>query len=263
LSYQWVLGAVLALAIAGAAYQAKSLSREGRLAAIVIGTLTFGGGGLFGAAAMVTFFVSASALSRIGGERQKLVSTAFSKGGRRDHGQVLANGLAAAVFAVLFGLNSAPAWAAATAGALAAANADTWATELGVLARKAPRLITSWKIVPPGTSGGVTALGTLASMLGAGLIALITLPFLQDWKMVLAVMTAGVAASLFDSLLGALVQAMYWCPACGKITERHPFHTCGERTELHHGHAWLTNDIVNFSATVLGAAAAVLLYQIL
>src|SRR5438093_5230732 len=47
------------------------------------------------------------------------------------------------------------------AGALAAAAADTWATEIGAFSPFAPRLITSGRQVPRGTSGGITVLGSL------------------------------------------------------------------------------------------------------
>ena len=55
---------------------------------------------------------------------------------------------------------------------MAAVNADTWATELGVLSRTPPRLITSGKVVERGTSGGVSLAGTLAALGGAAVIGL-------------------------------------------------------------------------------------------
>ncbi|MBN1266323.1 MAG: DUF92 domain-containing protein [Anaerolineales bacterium] len=261
--FQWMLGLIAAFLISIAAYRSNSLSREGKWAAFIIGTFTFGGGGLLAAVAMVTFFISASALSHIGGQRKKQIAAVFSKGGQRDRGQVLANGLTAAVFAVVYGVCGEPVWAVGAAGALAAANADTWATELGILTKGTPRLITSWRPVPPGTSGGITLPGILASLLGGALIGLVTLPFLHSWVIVLTVTAGGFAGSIFDSLLGALVQAMYWCPSCEKTTERYPMHTCGTPTTFHHGWPWLTNDGVNFAATVIGSITAIGLLLIL
>ena len=154
-------------------------------------------------------------------------------------------------------------WFVACAGAMAAVNADTWATELGVLSPHPPRLITTGRRVEVGTSGGVTWLGTAASLGGAltiGLVAGLELLILrQGWASVAALLLAatvgGAAGSAFDSLLGATVQAMYWCDACGKETERR-VHRCGAETRLLRGGRWLGNDLVNFAASAVGALVA-------
>jgi uncharacterized protein (TIGR00297 family) len=244
------------LGIAGIAYALGSLSRSGAAAAVVVGILTFGIGGLGPAVLMILFFVSSSGLSRVGATRKRLVAAAFSKGSRRDAGQVAANGAMASALAVALGLTGQPIWLAGVAGALAAANADTWATELGVLARRPPRLITSGAVVEAGASGGVTAEGTAAALAGAGLIAAAAALLGGGWQAALAATVGGLAGSLFDSVLGATVQAMHFCPTCAKETERHPVHTCGTPTRRVRGWRWLENDAVNFAATALGAALA-------
>jgi uncharacterized membrane protein len=77
------------------------------------------------------------------------------------------------------------------------------------------------------------------------------------WGIALAGTAGGLAGSLVDSLLGATVQAMYFCPACQKETERHPTHACGARTDRIRGWSWLGNDAVNFAATAFGALLAI------
>jgi uncharacterized membrane protein len=65
------------------------------------------------------------------------------------------------------------------------------------------------------------------------------------------------AGSLFDSLLGATVQAIYFCPKDQKETERQPLHTCGTETVHLRGWEWLNNDWVNFGCGAMGAVLAV------
>jgi uncharacterized protein (TIGR00297 family) len=246
-------GALLAVVVAAGAYAAGSLSRSGAWAAVAVGTLTFGVGGVLPAVLLLLFFFSSSGLSRVGGARKRNVAAAFSKGGRRDLGQVLANGALAAVFSVGFGLTGGLLWLAGLAGALAAVNADTWATELGVLARQDPRRITSGERVPAGTSGAISLPGVLAALGGALCIGLPAGLALGQPALTGVLAVAGLAGSLFDSLLGATLQAIYYCPACTKETERHPTHGCGSPTQPLRGWRWLDNDGVNFAASMVGA----------
>ena len=61
--------------------------------------------------------------------------------------------------------------------------------------------------------------------------------------------------SFFDSLLGATVQAMYYCPDCDMETER-PMHRCGTKAKTLRGISWINNDTVNFLATLFGGIVA-------
>jgi len=83
------------------------------------------------------------------------------------------------------------------------------------------------------------------------------------WWMAGMVILAGVAGSLVDSLLGATVQAIYYCPACQKETEKHPLHHCGTPTRQVRGLKWLNNDWVNFFAHFSGALIALAIGVIL
>lgn len=252
------LGVILALLIATAAYAAGSLSRRGAVAAALVGAITFSFGGLSAALMLIVFFVSSSAWSRFGAARKHSLTAVFAKGGRRDQWQVFANGGTAAALALLLAGSANPLWLSALGGALAAATADTWATELGVLSRRRPRLISSLQPVAPGTSGGVSLLGLLASAGGAGLIGLIGWGLEGEPRFFAAALLGGFLGSLFDSLLGATIQAIYFCPICEKETEKHPLHSCGAASVPRRGWPWMNNDLVNFLATLLGAAIAAL-----
>jgi uncharacterized membrane protein len=149
---------------------------------------------------------------------------------------------------------------------MAAVNADTWATEVGVLSPSAPRLITSGKRVVRGTSGGITLLGSLASLGGAALVGLVGAAFTQQGEhstLILAAALGGLAGSFFDSLLGASLQAIYFCPNCQKETERHPEHTCKTGTVHMRGWRWLGNDAVNFLSSIVGAGVTAVMWLIL
>ena len=143
-------------------------------------------------------------------------------------------------------------------GALAEANADTWATELGSLAKKPPRLITTLRPAPTGASGAVSAPGTLAALAGAVLVAAVAF----SPAGFVAATAGGVAGALFDSLLGATVQAQFRCPVCHALTERRA-HCDQTPTKPARGLPWLNNDIVNVLATLAGALVAAGLFVLL
>jgi uncharacterized protein (TIGR00297 family) len=245
------------------------------MSACLVGGTVFGFGGLGYAVLLVLFFASSSLLSffKSGDARKQKAAETFEKGGERDAGQVLANGGIAALAALLQGLSGGnPALVGMFVGALAAATADTWATELGVLSQSEPRLLTTSSVVPAGTSGAVTWLGSGAATLGAGLIGIVaallaffplfSLPSTHALSFVLAGLLGGSAGTLADSLLGATVQGSYWCPRCEKPTESR-VHRCGTPTILRRGLAWVNNDMVNLAGTLVGAAVGAVIAAVL
>lgn len=262
-----VLGVALGAVIATVAWKAGALNLSGAVAAALCGGLIFGLGGLDWAVLLLVFFVSSSLLSRAFGRRKASLNEKFSKGHQRDWGQVLANGGLGAVLVVLAAITQEQAlWWAAYLGAMAAVNADTWATELGVLSPMAPRLVTSGVVVERGSSGGITILGSLASLAGAALIGVCAALLRPETGTALALAAAvggGMLGSLVDSILGATLQAIYFCPTCQKETERNPLHTCGASTTQIRGLSWLNNDWVNFLCALSGAGGATLIWLIL
>ncbi len=256
----WVEAAVIALIVAGAAYKVRALRASGAFTAWGIGTLVFACGGWWGTLMLLAFFLPSSVLSFLGRTRKAPLNAEYAKGEARDAAQVIANG-ALVTLALVAGCAG---WIApATArhlviGALAAATADTWATEIGGLVAT-PRLITNGRLVPAGTSGAVSPLGLLAALLGGlwiGGMALLLgrmsgIPT-DPLSPLLIGGLGGTVGSLVDSLLGATVQRVYWCPHCEKETERQ-VHRCGTPTRPLRGWSWMTNDTVNFIATLIGA----------
>ncbi|GCE14324.1 hypothetical protein KTT_41830 [Tengunoibacter tsumagoiensis] len=256
---------MLSSAIGLLAYRRRSLSRSGIAGAVATGTTTFGLGGLSWGLSLIFFFVSSSALSHFrASAKAATAADKFSKGSQRDLGQVIANGGIATLLALGYGLSRSTRQQslleAGYIGALATATADTWGTEVGVLSAQAPRLITTGRPTATGTSGGITLPGTIASAAGAFALGLVFWLLKRGSSLTLPAIAllSGLFGSLFDSLLGATVQAIYYCPTCAKETERR-VHNCGTPTRALRGIGWLNNDIVNFLSTLSGAVLALLL----
>jgi uncharacterized protein (TIGR00297 family) len=205
---------------------------------------------------LFAFFVPSTLLSRLGRARKRALHGDEPEA--RNAWQVLANGGVAAI-AALAGLHGGTPLAAAFAGAFAAASADTWGTEIGLLARGAPVSLLTFRRVTPGLSGGVTATGIAATLAGAVCVAAVAalLGLAPFWS----VAAGGVAGALLDSLLGASLQALRWCPQCRCDCETR-VHACGSPAELRRGAGWLENDAVNFAATLCGALVAALLTMV-
>lgn len=177
--------------------------------------------------------------------------------GPRTHVQVLANSLVASILILLHAwqlshssdATRTACWAPASdlvvvgiVANYAAVAADTLSSELGILSTSRPRLVTApWRVVPSGTNGGVTPAGLLAGWLGALIIAVTAvalLPFCSAWDgaskaaFVAALSGVGLAGSLLDSLLGAVLQASVVDVRTGKVVEgeggrKVPVHSAG------------------------------------
>jgi len=247
-----VVAVVAAGAIVYAARRQRTLSRSGAAAGFVVGVVcTMAGIGW--AVLLVTLFITANVLSRYRhSAKEARIGDLVEKGGERDAIQVAANGGTFTAFAVASLIHPSWIWFPLGAGAIAAAAADTWATEIGTLANHPPRLITTGKVVPAGTSGAVTWIGTFAGLAGAIFIGIVAL--LVGWGSAAAYasVAGGIAGSLVDSLVGATLQRRRWCDVCNKPTERR-VHSCGTMTHPYGGIGCVDNDLVNAISSLTGA----------
>ncbi|KAH7054515.1 integral membrane protein DUF92-domain-containing protein [Macrophomina phaseolina] len=198
-------------------------------------------------ALLVVFFLTGTAATKVKHDvkaRLTQSSSGTSGGeGPRTHVQVLANSLVASVLILLHtyqlsrsASRKTECWAPETdlpvvgiVANYAAVAADTFSSELGILSTSKPRLITApWRVVPPGTNGGITLFGLLAGLLGAATIAVTAAaltPFCSEWQLsskmafVGAMSLVGLFGSLLDSLLGAVLQASVVDVRTGKVVE--------------------------------------------
>ncbi|ULL14620.1 DUF92 domain-containing protein [Paenibacillus sp. H1-7] len=267
---EWVIGLVCSLIIAGAAYAKRSLSASGAAMAVVVGTLLYAFGSLAWFGTLIVFFVTSSLLSKWKQRLKAAAESGYVKSGRRDAGQVFANGGIAVLLCVGHYVWPHPLWWPAFIGVLASVNADTWATEIGGLSRSQPRSIVSGRKVPAGTSGGVTWLGIAASFAGGLTIGvsawLLSLgepagtESVSPWMLLLLGICGGLAGSLSDSWMGAVWQVMYRCPVCGKEIEKSRH--CDTAAVRFRGASFMTNDTVNMISSLVGGAVCIVLYKL-
>jgi len=263
----WAVG--LNVLVAVVAYLRHSVTAAGAVAGAGVGMTIYLAGGGFYWSILMAFFASSSVIGRVTGrrgvraERRRTAEGLHAKGSRRDAVQVLANGGLGAVMAAGHALTGRPIFMLGYAIAMAAATADTWASEIGVLSARNPVSILSFRPIPRGTSGGVSTLGLFASAAGALFIGLwfaAGYVVVRGWNgaemvaMVAAITGGGFLGSLVDSVLGATVQAQYWDAGTRAHTERR--HGVDDRANrLVKGLHFFTNDAVNALSGVLATAA--------
>ncbi len=259
---------LLNIFLAYIAYKRKFLKREAVVVSFVMGCIIGGFGGLALYMTIVGFFVVSSIFTFYKQDIKRKYYTVMSKGGTRDTVQVLSNGFVATVIAILYAMTSLKEhFFLAYIGTLATVTSDTWATELGILSSKKPRLITNLKrTVEPGVSGGVTLLGYGAALAASFFIATVAYVFyrlklvftefngfyISPEVIYLVAIVSGLIGCTVDSILGATVQGFYYCERCKTFTERR-IHTCGEKAKLVHGYEFFDNDVVNLTSSIIGA----------
>lgn len=261
---QWMIGACGATLVAGAAYWKQSLSFSGLLAAVMMGTIYFGAGNLFWFGILLVFFISSSLLSKLHHDNKAELEAAYDKTGRRDAGQVFANGGLGMLLVLLNAIYPLEIWGFLFIGVMATVTSDTWATEIGTLAKRPPRSVLTGKVLPAGTSGGVSLPGTLAAAAGGVLIGAASWLLREASGMAqhsflllaLAGLLGGLAGAFADSFLGATVQRMNRCAVCGREVEASQH--CGQPTVYARGWRWMNNDAVNTASSVIGGGVALL-----
>ncbi|MBN2426108.1 MAG: DUF92 domain-containing protein [Calditrichaceae bacterium] len=242
------LAILLSLIIAIISFHLKFLSLSGSLMTFLLAVAIFGLGGLQWAVPILTFFILSSLLSKAGKSRKQKFKNTFEKTGIRDHIQVLVNGGIGGFFVIIsyfYNGNNAIFFYLYLIS-LSVAVADTWATEIGILFKWKPYLITTFKKVNPGLSGAVSLHGTIGGILGSTIIAYSGIIFLNklNYDLFFIIIFLGVFGSIIDSILGATIQGQYVCSVCKKYTEK-KIH-CNYETKLIRGYKFINNDTVNF-----------------
>jgi uncharacterized protein (TIGR00297 family) len=202
-----VLAALVITALfAALAYALGMVSWGGALGGFVVGMTIYYCLGPQGFAVLALFVVGGSLLTRLGYGHKRRAGTAEAEEGRRGARNALANAGVAVLCALLAALTSLDAFAAAFVASLGAAFADTAESEVGLLYGRAPRLITDFRRVRPGTDGAVSLPGTLAGLVAAGLTAALgfALGLVEGTGPTSLVAFASFLGTVVDSIVGAL-----------------------------------------------------------
>src|SRR4051812_45782134 len=141
-------------------YIVRGVTRSGAVAGAAGAFAIYLGLGFGGFVALFTVFAITWLTTRLGYAKKQQLRIAESGEGR-NAGQVLANIGAAAMFSVLV-LWQGNVFALAALAALAEAAGDTASSECGEAMSSRAWLITSFRLVPAGTDGGITTAGTTA-----------------------------------------------------------------------------------------------------
>jgi len=242
-----LLSVLLSLGLALHGYRKKSLDYTGCFAAIFVGFVSFATSYRFGLI-LILFYYTSSKLTKVKEDVKAKLESNYMQGGQRNCIQVFANSILATIIALMYifyiGDDTHMSFSnthdtvkltilsisKSTLGSYlssmyvahyACASADTWASEVGILSKTNPRLVTTLFIrtVPHGTNGGMSILGTVMSGLGGAFIGFVfwicsslvgTKPDSPQHPIIVVGLICGVLGSLFDSILGATLQASYY-----------------------------------------------------
>jgi uncharacterized protein (TIGR00297 family) len=255
------LGALVLLGISAASYRLHATDAPGSASGFCLGLLIGFTSGWAWVAELISFLILGSAATRYRYQFKLSIHAAEEKRGARGFRNVLANGAVAAVISVLNYLHPSALLAVLFVAAISSAAADTLATEIGLLSSSKPVLINRpSSTTPPGISGGVTALGEAAALLGALIMAVLAvsmgvLPVSPLYVSIAAL--AGFVGCNVDSLLGSTVQCLYSCAVCNGFTEKKVH--CGQPTGRIKGLGPLGNNEVNLLSDLAAAFFAALL----
>ncbi|HEY0875770.1 MAG TPA: DUF92 domain-containing protein [Vicinamibacterales bacterium] len=226
-----IVAAAANAAVAVAGYLARTVTISGMLTGFLLGTVIFVATGAEGWILLLVCFASAVVTSRIGLARKHALGIAEEKGGRRGGGNAFANTGVAAIAAILVLLSYAHTQAAiAFVAALVAGASDTVASEIGKAFGKRTFLVTTLRMVRPGTPGAMSLEGTVAGIAAAAALSAVASALgLMPVAFVIPVTLAATAGALVESALGATLEPR----------------------------GVLNNDLLNFINTAVAAFAAI------
>lgn len=214
----------------------KLLTPIGYLNALILGVLVWGTLGWRGYLVVMLYFLVGSTITFVGMEQKEAEGIAEERSGVRGAGNVWGSALVATICAIATLFFPSPTKELLILGYVASfctKLSDTTASEVGKAYGKTTYLITTLKPVPRGTEGAVSLEGTVAGAIASAVLAVIAWGIgMISWVGIIWCIVAAFIATTIESLIGATLESRF---------------------------TWLTNDIVNFINTLIGAIVAICL----
>ena len=221
------------------------LTPSGYIHALALGTILWTTLGYKGWTVCVLYLLLGQLVTKIGFQQKTELGIAEGRGGRRGPENVwgsaaagtictLAAAAASSSSSSLFLGLSRDLWILGYVASLSTKLADTFASEIGKAYGQTTFLITSLKPVPRGTEGAISLEGTMASIVGGFLLS-----FYAFYIVGLLPSVKGVVVSTFAAFVATMIESVIGATLQGKK-----------------GMSWMTNEVVNFINTVIGAVVA-------
>lgn len=196
----------IAFALSLAATKSGVADESGLLSATLIGTLVIVFTDIRFFLTLLMFYALGSASTKYRYPIKLQRGIAEPAGGARGYANVFSNSLPALFFAINYGFYNYPAFSLAFVASVAAALGDTMASEIGKTSEKV-YLITNFKRVPAGVSGGVSLKGEIAAIVGCSIVAIVAaIAGIIDPSGAAIVLIAGFIGVHIDSILGATLE---------------------------------------------------------
>ncbi len=217
-------------------YRVPLLTYSGWAHSAALGTILLACIGWKGWFAVAIYFLMGSLVTRLGIKKKKQEGLSESRGGKRGPENVWGSAGTGASLALLLGcgIGSDYLILVGFASSFCAKLADTFGSEIGKRWGKETFLITSFEKVPAGTEGAISIEGSIASLVGSILMAIVMLrlDIIVTLETAVLISVVGLMATLCESIFGATIQNKY---------------------------KWMTNELINFLQTTLAALLGIAL----
>ncbi len=257
-----IISLILSLVLASFAFFKKALTNNALILAFIFAFLITYFGGISSFLMLTTVFLSTVIAGIIKKEKRKeITKDIHQKGHQKDIGSIIANVAPGTIALLIYGFTKNEIFLVVYACLMAEAISDSLASDIGILSKKAPINILTFKRSKPGLSGNISLLGIFSSLIGSLLIALIYYLFNLNLINGIIITICGFLGNFIDSYLGAALQVKYKCSKCGIITEKEEH--CQTKTKYYKGLKIFNNDVVNIISNILSGMLGLILLIII